>query len=475
MFSNSALNILVIEDNTGDFILVETYLKELIPAAIITQNKYVAEADASLKNTQYDLIFLDLTLPDSEGSNSVENVINLAADTPVIVLTGLNDKQVGIESLKLGAMDYLVKYEVNQATLLKSIVYSIERKKSSKKQRLSEEKYRYLFNKNPESIFIWDATSFNILDVNETAINTYGYNRDEFLKMNLQYLLPESKNAFTQKTQLMELMKVGNTTNDNTWLQHKKNGDIMYTRFSLHNINYGNQQAILAMGSDVTEKFMLEKQLATEQQVKQQEITAAVITAQENERTELANELHDNINQLLTTSRLYIECAIAEESLRDRLLADSKTYIVTAIAEIRKLSKTLLPPSLGEIGLRDALNDLVESVQKVNKINIILEWTAYVENTPAENLKLSIYRIVQESINNTIKHADAANVYINIAQTNDSIMLTFKDDGIGFNINQKKDGVGLQNIAIRAQLHNGKMELNTASGKGCSLVITFPM
>ena len=475
MFSNSALNILVIEDNTGDFILVETYLKELIPAAIITQNKYVAEADASLKTTQYDLIFLDLTLPDSEDRNSVENVINLAADTPIIVLTGLNDKQVGIESLKLGAMDYLVKYEVNQATLLKSIVYSIERKKSSKNLRLSEEKYRYLFNKNPESIFIWDATGYNILDVNETAINRYGYNRDEFLKMNLQYLLPERKNASTQQAQLKELLEAGNSNNDSTWLQRKKNGAILYTRFSLHYIDYDNQQVILAMGSDVTEKVMLEKQLATEQQIKQQEITAAVITAQENERTELAKELHDNINQLLTTSRLYIEYAIAEESLRDRLLVDSKNYIITAIAEIRKLSKTLLPPSLGEIGLQDALNDLVESVQKINKINIILEWNNYVENIPSEDLKLSIYRIVQESINNTIKHADAANVYINISQTNDKIMLTFKDDGIGFNINQKKDGVGLQNIATRAQLHNGKIELNTLPGKGCSLVITFPV
>jgi len=475
MLLKSALKFLVIEDNTGDFILVKTYLIELIPAAIITQNKYIAEAEASLKTIQFDLIFLDLTLPDSEGSNNVENVIKLAADIPVIVLTGLNDKQVGIESLKLGAMDYLVKYEVNQATLLKSIIYSIERKKSSKNLRLSEEKYRYLFNKNPESIFIWDAASFKILDVNETAINTYGYSRDEFLKMKLQYLIPESENVLIQQAQLKELLEAGNNTKDSTWLQRKKNGDIMYIRFSLHTIDYDNQQAILAMGSDVTEKFMLEKQLAAEQKVKQQEITAAVITAQENERTELANELHDNINQLLTTSRLFIEGAIAEEALRDKLLADSKSYLVTAIAEIRKLSKTLLPPSLGEIGLQDALNDLVESVRKTNKINIVMEWNNYTENIPSDILKLSIYRIVQENLNNTIKHAAAANVYITVSQTNDSIVLTFKDDGIGFNINQKKDGVGLQNIAARARLHNGKMELITSPGEGCKLVITFPI
>ena len=156
-------------------------------------------------------------------------------------------------------------------------------------------------------------------------------------------------------------------------------------------------------------------------------------------------------------------------------MADSKTYIVTAIAEIRKLFKSLLPPSLGEIGLQDALNDLVESVQKINKINIVMKWTNYVENIPSEKLKLSIYRIVQESLNNTIKHAVSANVYINITQTKDSIIFTFKDDGIGFNINQKKGGVGLQNIAACAQLHNGKILLNSAEGQGYSMAITFPL
>lgn len=340
---------------------------------------------------------------------------------------------------------------------------------------MSEEKYRYLFNKNPESIFIWDATSHHILDVNETAIKRYGYKRVEFLKMDLQSWLGESSNGATQQARINELLVTENSTRFDTWLQRKKNGDILYIRFSLHNIDYDNHQAILAMGSDVTEKFMLEKQLATEQQIKQREITAAVITAQENERMELANGLHDNINQLLTTYRLYIEGAIADESLRERFLADSKTYIVTAIAKIRKLAKSLLPPSLGEIGLQDALNDLVESVQKINKINIVFECANYVEDMPSEKLKLSIYRIVQENLNNTIKHAASANVYINLTQTKDSIILTFKDDGIGFNINQKKDGVGLQNIATRAELHNGKMQLNTQAGKGFSMVITFPV
>ena len=163
-----------------------------------------------------------------------------------------------------------------------------------------------------------DATRQHILDVNETAINRYGYCLDEFLKMNVESFLGENSDGATQQAPLSWLLESEKAATYNTCLQQKKNGAVLYTCFSLHYIDYDNQQAILAMGSDVTEKFMLEKQLATEQQIKQQEITAAVITAQQNERSELANELHDNINQLLTTYRLHIECAIADESLRDR-------------------------------------------------------------------------------------------------------------------------------------------------------------
>ena len=119
-------------------------------------------------------------------------------------------------------MDYLVKYEVTHATLSKSLVYAIERKKSNKNQRLSEEKYRYLFNKNPESIFIWDATRQHILDVNETAINRYGYCRDEFLKMNVESFLGENSDGATQQAPLSWLLESEKATTDYTCLQHKK-------------------------------------------------------------------------------------------------------------------------------------------------------------------------------------------------------------------------------------------------------------
>ncbi len=469
------MKILVVEDNEGDFILVEDYLHDVFKDAIITHNKYIYQAVVSLNTVNFDVILLDLTLPDSEGATTIKNVISLAGSTPVIVLTGLNDKQVGIESLKLGVQDYLVKSEVNPITIFKSITYSISRKKSEEQLKLSEEKYRDFFNNNPESIFIWESTGLQIMDVNDTAIKKFGIKREDFLALSIMNLAPHNYHLNNSKifTEKIQLAKQGSS--DVTWQHRKKNGELMYLRFSLHDIEYDEQQCILAMGSDVTDKVMLEKQLAEEQQKKQQEITEAVITAQEKERRQLANELHDNINQLLATSRLYIECAISNETLRPKLLEDSKGYISTAIMELRKLSKTLLPPSLGEVGLQDALKDLIEGIRRVNDINFVTDWASYTETDTNDKLKLSIFRIVQEQLNNILKHAEAKNVIITINQEPGEIELKIQDDGVGFDTTQKPDGVGLQNIAARAEVHNGRFEIDSIPGHGCTISICFPL
>jgi len=472
---NTQLRLLAIEDNEGDFILVEHYILHLIPNASITHLKSIAEAIDSLSNHRYDVILLDLSLPDSNGQETTKKVISLAGSTPVIVLTGLNDKQVGIESLKLGVQDYLVKGEVNPSTLFKSIGYSIDRKKTEEQLKLSEEKYRYLFNNNPESIFIVEKINLQILDVNETAIKKYGYNKAAFLQINLLDLVPQSDNLPTPFL-LIEQINSANLNNTVFALpQLKKNGTLIYVHFSLHEIEYSKTRAILAIGTDITEKLMLEKQLAEEQQIRQQEITEAVITAQEKERSQLANELHDNINQLLSTTRLYIECAITNETLRPRLLIDSKDYIITAIAELRKLSKTLLPPSLGEVGLIDAVKDLIQGFNKVNNIHFKTDFESFLERASDEKLKLSIFRIVQEQINNTIKHAAANNVFIGISNTQTGLQVQITDDGIGFDTTVKHNGLGLKNIATRAAVHNGKLLLQSSPGNGCSLSIQFPL
>jgi signal transduction histidine kinase len=206
---------------------------------------------------------------------------------------------------------------------------------------------------------------------------------------------------------------------------------------------------------------------------KQQEITDAVITAQERERSFLGEELHDNINQILATSKLYMDLAIAANNLRKDLMTDSRNFTMTAMEEIRKLSKSLLPPSLGETSLPDALSELVENIRQGSTLHFIKEWECLDESVLNEKLSLVIFRIVQEQLNNIFKHAKAKTVFIGFKKVDGILQLRIKDDGRGFDTSEKRKGIGLKNIVSRADLFNGEVIVNSKPGEGCELVVNF--
>ena len=251
-------------------------------------------------------------------------------------------------------------------------------------------------------------------------------------------------------------------------------GRTMYMDITSHKILFQGQQAVLSLANDITGRILLEEKLVEEKIKKQQEITAAVIIAQAQERTFLGAELHDNINQVLATANLYLECAISDEDSRISLIKDSRQFIKDAIEEIRKLSKTLAPSSLGEVGLREALIDVIEKIKKVNdRIKFRIDWQVPDENAFSEKLKLAIFRIVQEQLNNIFKHAQASTIIISLTQDQEDLRLSIKDDGIGFDTSQKRNGVGLQNIFERANLLKGETSINSKPGAGCELAINF--
>jgi len=124
-------SILIIEDNIGDFELVELYLKEIEDTKIILSHvETVKAACEKLATNLYDLILSDLNLPDSNAAATVASITQAAKDSPLVFLTGLSDRKFGIEAIKAGAQDYIVKEDINTRLLDKTIQYAIERNKS---------------------------------------------------------------------------------------------------------------------------------------------------------------------------------------------------------------------------------------------------------------------------------------------------------------------------------------------------------
>jgi signal transduction histidine kinase len=257
------------------------------------------------------------------------------------------------------------------------------------------------------------------------------------------------------------------------WHHNNKFGEPMIVEITSHLIDYFGKMSMQVIINDVTERIRLEKELALQQKLKQQQITEVVLGAQERERFELGQELHDNINQILATSKLYLDVAIEETEPRIELLTKSRKNISMAIEEIRKLSKELITPTLNDLGLVQSIKELIRSIQTVKKMKIRLNISGLDENTLLTEQKITVYRIIQEQLNNILKHAHASTVLIELNKTKikEQIFLLVKDDGRGFDPRLRRNGVGISNIISRAELYNGRVEIDSAPGKGCRLEV----
>ncbi|MEX2588967.1 MAG: response regulator, partial [Chitinophagales bacterium] len=174
--STHKFNVLVVEDNEGDFILIEDFLKEKMNNPFVQQAKSFAGATGVLdKNKQFDVILLDLSLPDISGEELVKKISKLAEQIPIIVLTGYAQKNFGVKTLSLGVSDYLLKDEFTPTELYKSIIYSIERKRINSKLKESEQKYRHIFHSSPLPMWVYEIDTLRFLDVNNAAVRHYGY------------------------------------------------------------------------------------------------------------------------------------------------------------------------------------------------------------------------------------------------------------------------------------------------------------
>lgn len=258
-------------------------------------------------------------------------------------------------------------------------------------------------------------------------------------------------------------------------LNYKRSGEKVHLRNQIQPLfdAKGEVEKYFSLLTDITEQKLLEERVALDKIIRQKEITEAVIAAQESERSEIGRELHDNVNQLLGATRLYITMARKDDARRDALLKSSQEFTLKAIEEIRKLSKTLITPLIQEIGLTDIIKDLVDDIMLVHPIQIQFDASDFSDEIFNEKFKLNFFRIVQEQLNNTLKHAQAGLITIKIGQTNEKLFLCISDNGVGFDTTKRKKGVGISNIFSRAELYKGDVNLTSEPGKGCSLAITF--
>jgi PAS domain S-box-containing protein len=463
--SKKYFKFLVVEDNPGDFTLVEEFLSEEFsnPSIINASNFKQASQILQSEDAVFDLILLDLTLPDKSGQSLITEMLQIAS-CPIIILTGYADIDFSINSISQGILDYLLKDDLNATMLYKSITYAIERKKTIADLRESEKRYSDLFHASPQPMLVFDIETLLFIQVNNAAISHYGYNEEEFLGMTILDIRPPDEKLKPVET-FDRMLNEKEDIHKGSFRHCKKSGDIIEVEIYSTPIVINNKKYRSVIAIDVTEKKSFDRA-----------ITKAIIKTQEDERYEIGGELHDNVCQILATSRITL--GMLKESLPPSSLLwfdQSEKNIVLALDEIRNLSHRLAPAFFDETTLEEAFRKLFSTFNIAAKYQILLQFDDTVKKLPIGlEIELNLYRILQEQLRNILKHAGATLIKVEVLVNDDVLHMKVTDNGVGFDAKKVKKGIGLANMRRRAELFSGNFEIESAMGCGCTITVDIP-
>lgn len=253
---NQLYKILVIEDSEGDFVLFEEYIYDHFTNTEITNVTSFKEFKAvATTANDFDIIFLDLSLPDKSGIELVKASIALPNLTPIVVLTGYPDFNFALQSLSLGVSDYLLKEDLSSLTIYKCIVYNIERYKNIIKIKESEQRYLDLFHLSPNPLFVYDEETKKITNVNNTAIQIYQYSIEEFLEMKIDSLEVDINDTSNQNINIRSLETDYQLIYSNIKCHKKKSGEPLFVITKKNKYNNNAHNSIIFSIEDLTQEI----------------------------------------------------------------------------------------------------------------------------------------------------------------------------------------------------------------------------
>ncbi|OCQ94326.1 histidine kinase [Oscillatoriales cyanobacterium USR001] len=296
--TNPELKILLVEDSLDQAELIEQFLltSNLTSQFSITRTDRISTAQQILNQESFDAILLDLELPDSHGIETVTQVKKHSLNTPIVVLTSQSDQKIAIQSIQVGAQDYLIKVQITSEILIRSLRYAIERQQSQEALRKSEERYRSVVENSLVGIAIItppnnhnQQVESGSIEVNEALCKLLGYSRDELIKKNwLDLIYPENIESDLERfSQVL-------TGENEGWIADQKllhkNGKIVYARVSVRPVrnNLGSIEYLIKIVLDVSDRYLYESQLKASGN---NFLVGTIQDIAENKRQEIENHL----------------------------------------------------------------------------------------------------------------------------------------------------------------------------------------
>ncbi|MBN1160940.1 MAG: PAS domain S-box protein [Dehalococcoidales bacterium] len=403
-------------------------------------------------------------------------VLSLAIIIPRIVILSEYKADAILESIVVFIVGLLVNLWTEayqkRGTQSQQLISKLE--ESERRMSVSEQKYRYLFEHASDAIWVQDVNGF-FVDGNRAWEKMTGFTREEVRGIHLARFLSEDSLALARD---VRNKLINGEEFEQPYEQHFyiKGGAIRTVKMSTNAVVSGGRiTGFEHVARDVTEEKVQEENVRAYLQ--------QITRTQEEERKRIARDLHDDVSPDIIILIQKLDNLVSAQrmklaTLRDNL-EDVREQAVNALESLRATAQGLRPRIIDDLGLVAALEWIAEGLERDQKIQANVE-TKNMEAPLSPEAQILLFRIAQEALNNTRKHAKASKVNIRLESKDDNVLMTVTDNGQGFEAPGKIEGMvsagrlGLMGMHERARLLNGTLQINSAPGKGTEILVNIP-
>lgn len=452
------INVLYIDDESSNLSAFKASFRRVFNVHIASNAQ---EGYTIIENNPIEVIVADQRMPETTGVDFFASILESYPNPMRILLTGYSDINNVIEAINKGHIYHYITKPWNEDQLKITINNAYQVYQLREQRDALSIKYEKVFSESTDPIVLFDLDG-KITDYNNVTLDLLQAHDDtlDFATFDSIFNVKEDVDA------IMKAIAENNFIKDYECQIISKKQVIRNCLISCNTLkdNYGNITNYQAIIKDITERSRINQLLLK-----------TTIETQEQERERISRDLHDGLGQSLAAMKLHIEALRFADPNNIITDVDKLTErLQGTIKELRQICFNTLPQVLYDYGLINATNELIIRSTATNfKIHFSVP-----DDFPRMNkmVEIAIYRIIQEALNNIIKHSKATETIINLTVENDSLSLEINDNGIGFDLNDPKfkKGYGMQNIKARINLFNGTTSIDSVLNQGTTVKINIP-
>jgi len=483
---DNIIKILHLEDSLKDFELIHS----IIEGGDIAHEYFLADNEKDfiniLETEDIDIILSDYTLPDYNGNEALKFVKEKHFYIPFLFVTGTMGEDAAIESMLNGATDYVLKNKLERLVpAIKRALHEneleINRKRTEQTLLQSEENFRRSISESPLGIRIVSVDGKTIY-ANKAFFDIYEFNSlEEFTSISaINRYTPES---YAQHQERKEKRKNGHDVFDYEISIVHKNAEIRHVKVSRKEVLWNGIKHYQVINIDITERKRAEEALNNSQQ-ELRKFATHIQNVREEEKLSLSREIHDDLGQILVALKIDlgmykkkiskgIEVISSEEMLSE--FDDLSSQVDNTIKSARRIMNGLRPELIELLGFEEACKSYLRDFEETHHISSQFKSAIMNLNINLEQ-SVALFRILQEALNNIIKHAKATLVTVQLTNPAGKIVMVIIDNGVGFDENHigRQDSYGLIGMKERVFLLDGNLDITSKVGKGTSVRVEMP-